>query len=180
MRTQEIIDRPPRTIMEVYKMLPEGTLAELIDGIIYMSPSPIRPHQRTISLLSARMTVFVEENDLGEVYVSPFDVYLDEKSNAVQPDIVFVSKARLSMIDPMGHIHGVPDLTVEVLSSGNRKYDLEKKKDLYERFGVLEFWIIDPLNKEATGYRLQNRKYIEFFKSTGKIESKLLGESFSF
>ncbi len=176
----ETVDRPPRTIMEVFKMLPEGTLAELIDGVIYMSPSPVRPHQRIVSLLLARITVFVEENDLGEAYVAPFDVYLDEEMNAVQPDIVFVSKKRLSVIDPVGHIHGVPDLTVEVLSPGNKRYDQEKKKELYERFGVQEYWIIDPSTKEAIGYTLQNGKYVEFFKDSGKIQSKLLNESFTF
>jgi Uma2 family endonuclease len=180
MKGNEVIDRPPRTIMEVFKMLPEGTLAELIDGILYMSPSPIRPHQRIVSLLAARITVFVEENDLGETYVAPFDVYLDEGQNAVQPDIVFVSKNRLSIIDPVGHIHGTPDLTIEVLSSGNREYDQEKKKELYERFGVREYWIIDPSTKEATGYSLQNGKYVVFFTACGKIQSRLLNQSFSF
>jgi len=176
----EVIDRPPRTIMEVFKMLPEGTLAELIDGVIYMSPSPIRPHQRIVSLLSARITVFVEENDLGEAYVAPFDVYLDEEINAVQPDIVFVSKERLSIIDPIGHIHGTPDLVVEVLSTGTKKYDQEKKKELYERFGVKEYWIIDPSTKETKGFTLQSGKYFESFKASGKIQSSLLNETFLF
>jgi len=173
-----LIDRPPRTIMEVFKMLPEGTLAELIDGVIYMSPSPIRNHQRIVSLLSARITVFVEEKGLGETYVAPFDVYLDEALNSVQPDIVFVLKKNLAIVQ--NHIHGVPDLTIEVLSPGNKEYDQEKKKGLYERFGIQEYWIIDPSTKEAIGYTLQDGKYVEFFRASGKIQSRLLNESFSF
>lgn len=128
---EEMISRPPRTIMEVYKMLPEGTLAELISGVLYMSPSPVRLHQRIVTMLSARISLYVEDNKLGEVYVAPFDVYLDECANAVQPDIVFVAKKNLSIIER--HIHGVPDLVVEVLSEGNKSHDLIKKKDLYQQ-----------------------------------------------
>jgi Uma2 family endonuclease len=74
-------------------MLPEGTLAELIDGILYMSPSPIDSHQRAVTRLVGQMYLFVEKNDLGEIFTAPFDVYLDEHSNAVQPDILFLFSA---------------------------------------------------------------------------------------
>ena len=68
-------DIPPRTIMEVFKILPEGTLAELIDGSIYMSPSPTANHQRTVGTLYAALRAHVEKNKLGEVFISPFDVF---------------------------------------------------------------------------------------------------------
>ena len=55
---EEMISRPPRTIMEVYKMLPEGTLAELINGVIYMSPSPVRNHQKIVTRLAGLMDSF--------------------------------------------------------------------------------------------------------------------------
>ena len=58
--------------------------------------------------------------------MAPFDVYLDEHANAVQPDIVFVTKKNRSIIEL--HIHGVPDLVVEVLSEGNKSHDLTKRK----------------------------------------------------
>lgn len=90
----ELLERPPRTIMEVYKILPQGTLAELIDGIIYMSPSPVTNHQRIVRKLLNKMSDFVEGNNLGEMFVSPFDVYLDEHANAVQPDICFCVKGK--------------------------------------------------------------------------------------
>lgn len=173
-----MISRPPRTIMEVYQMLPEGTLAELIDGNIYMSPSPIKLHQRVVTLLSAHMTLFVEENKLGEIYVAPFDVYLDNNSNAVQPDIIFISSKRLSIVKD--RVHGVPDLVVEVLSPGNKEHDTVKKKSLYEKFGVKEYWVIDPETKEAIGYELENNLYKEFFRSDGTVQSRLLNTSFKF
>lgn len=175
---EEMISRPPRTIMEVYKSLPEGTLAELINGVIYMSPSPVSPHQRIVTMLSARMALFVEDNSLGEVYVAPFDVYLDEHSSAVQPDIVFVAKENLSIIK--GHIHGVPDLVVEVLSGGNQSPDLVKKKGLYQRFGIKEYWIIDADAKEAVGFEYSSGMYHEFACNIGKVTSRLLQQAFEF
>lgn len=175
---EEMISRPPRNIMEVYKSLPEGTLAELINGVIYMSPSPVRPHQRIVTMLSARMALFVEDNSFGEVYVAPFDVYLDEHSNAVQPDIVFVALENLSIIE--GHIHGVPDLVVEVLSEGNKSHDLVKKKELYQRFGIKEYWIIDAETKEAVGFEHSRGKYLEFARNIGKVSSRLLQQTFEF
>lgn len=175
---EEMISRPPRTIMEVYKMLPEGTLAELINGVIYMSPSPVRPHQRIVTMLSARMALYVEDNKLGEVYVAPFDVYLDQHANAVQPDIVFVAQKNLSIIER--HIHGVPDLVVEVLSEGNKSNDLIKKKDLYHHFGVKEYWIIDPETKEAIAFEHTSGKYNEFAGNIGQVSSKLLHHTFEF
>ena len=175
---KKLLSRPPRTIMEVYKMLPEGTLAELIDGNIYMSPSPIREHQRIIAILSSKMILFTEEKKAGEVYTAPFDVYLDDHSNAVQPDIVFVSAAKLSIIDR--YIHGVPDLIVEVLSDGNEDHDRIRKKALYERFGVREYWIVDAVTKEATGYFHQDGKYTAAVTSVGEISSRVLNNTFEF
>ena len=174
----EMIEQPPRTIMEVYKMLPEGTLAELINNTIYRSPSPVRQHQRLATHLTSLLNLFVTDNNLGEVYAAPFDVYLDETSNAVQPDIIFVATENLGII--RHHIHGVPDLVVEILSDGSRDHDTNKKKILYEKFGVKEYWIIDPQTKEAIGFELQNGAYIEFYKMVGSIQSKLLQHTFQF
>ena len=98
-------DNPPRTIMEVFKILPEGTLAELIDGSIYMSPSPTANHQRTVGTLCAALRAHVEKNNLGEVFISPFDVFLDETSNAVQPDLIFISAGNSTVVEEDA-IHG--------------------------------------------------------------------------
>lgn len=165
-------------MMEVYRGLPEGTQAELIDATIYISTSRVRAHQRTVAILSSRMILYAEEKKIGEVYTAPFDVYLDEHANAVQPDIVFVSAAKLSIIDR--YIHGVPDLIVEVLSDGNEDHDRIRKKALYERFGVSEYWIIDAAIKNVTGYFYQNGKYDEAVTGTGKIASRVLNNTFEF
>ncbi len=174
----QTIERPPRTIMELYKMLPEGTLAEVIDGKIYMSPSPVTIHQRIVLKLSSKLSDFVEAQHLGEIFVSPYDVYLDDHSNAVQPDIIFVSVGQSHIVKD--HIYGVPDLLIELLSPGNQDHDKVTKRKLYEKFGVKEYWIIDPGTKVAVGYSLRQGSYQEFAKATGVVSSVVLNHSFEF
>lgn len=159
-------------------MLPEGTLAELINGILYMSPSPFEKHQRIITRLISQIYAYTEKFDLGEVFTAPFDVYLDEHSNAVQPDILFIAKANLSIIQ--GHVHGVPDLIIEILSAGNPAHDTKRKKELYEKFGVREYWIIDPETEQTIGYVFAEGVFKTIPSQPGQINSPLLAEVFSF
>jgi Uma2 family endonuclease len=169
---------PPRTIMEVYDMLPEGTLAEVIDGILYMSPSPVSIHQIVQGRIFLRLGTYVEENDLGVMIPPPMDVFFDDHSNAVQPDIIFISKSQLHIIQ--SKIKGTPELLGEIISPGNTFHDLERKKNLYERFGVKEYWIIEPHTKEVIGYKLVDGKFAPLPTLNGKIESPLLGCEINF
>jgi Uma2 family endonuclease len=173
------IQSPPRTIMEVYKMLPEGTLAELINGQLFMSPAPSTIHQRVSRKVLLRLEQFVEIHQLGEIFIAPYDVYLDEEKNAVQPDISFVSMQSSSIVKAHG-IVGVPDLVVEFLLPGNNKYDLTTKRDLYEKFGVKEYWIIDPFTKETIVYQLINSRYTLAGRTTATLFSPMFNHSFSF
>lgn len=109
------IQTPPRTIMEVFRSLPEGTLAEVINGNLYMSPSPTRSHQRLFRKLLVAFTNFIEPLALGEAFSAPYDVFLDEDANAVQPDIFFITTERLPIAEEDG-VYGAPDLIVEMLS----------------------------------------------------------------
>ena len=175
----ETMNLPPRTIMEVFKMLPEGTLAELIDGNLYMSPSPTANHQSIVLGLASTINDFVESQNLGKVFIAPFDVFLDELANAVQPDILFVAQERLSIVKPDA-VHGVPDLIIEVLSPGNPKYDLIGKKDLYEHFRVKEYWVIDPDTKQSTGFFLDGNTYGPAVSNQARIISRTLHQAFSY
>ena len=166
--------------MEVYKNLPEGTLAELIDNVIYMSPTPVTNHQLVLQTIFRRLCEHIEDQRKGYVIVAPFDIYLDETSNAVQPDIVVILKTNKNQPEPKGHFHGSPDLVVEILSPGNRNHDLVKKKDLYEKFGIAEYWIVDPQSKAALAYAMDSGKYTKISDETGIIRSSLLEASFSF
>ena len=166
--------------MEVYKNLPEGTLAELIENVIYMSPSPVTNHQKVLQLIFRRLSEAIEDRGRGEVFVSAFDVYLDEFKNAVQPDVLIIMNGNPGRLNPNGHFHGVPDFIVEVLSPGNKDYDLVKKKELYERFGVKEYWVVDPQTKQVQGFELKNKTYQLLFEGTANIQSALLNLSFVF
>jgi Uma2 family endonuclease len=172
-------ENPPRTIMELFKMLPEGTLAEVIDGSIYKSSSPAPRHQRIVGKLYRVLTDHIDGSNLGEVFISPCDVFLDEAANAVQPDLIFISDSNSSTIGEDA-IHGVPDMLLEVLSPGNPDHDLVRKKELYWKFGVKEYWIIDPNTRESTGFVLKGDQYIAAGKSTGRIKRVLLNKEFTF
>jgi Uma2 family endonuclease len=166
--------------MEVYQSLPEGTLAEVINNQIFMSPSPLSKHQKILNRINNRLYNYFEATGAGEVFTSPLDVYLDETSNAVQPDIIVVLKDNFKIINEQGHIHGTPDLLVEILSPGNKEYDLIKKKDLYERFGVKEYWIVDPETKLALVYKLVGGKYEGVGEDIGSITSDLIKTKIDF
>jgi Uma2 family endonuclease len=169
---------PPRTIMEEYKSLPEGTLAQLIENELIMSPAPLEKHQSILMEISAEMFQFVKKHQMGVVRVAPYDVYLDRK-NVFQPDLIFVSKANLHLIEADG-LHGSPDLVAEILSPFTAKYDLQVKKDVYERCGVQEYWLVDPADNAAIGYKLEAGSYVEFARAIGALQSELLGITIRF
>ena len=91
---------PPRTIMEVYQNLPEGTLAELIDNVIYMSPSPVYNHQKVLLEITTQLKQRLKVTD--RVIIAPFDIYLNETSNAVHPDIVVILNGNKGDLIPTG------------------------------------------------------------------------------
>lgn len=169
--------RPPRTGMEVFMMLPEGTLAELINDIIYMSPSPDFPHQEVSTELLTQIRNHTKKNNLGTC-LPTIDVFFDNK-NVLEPDILFISKENMDIVRDR-KIKGCPDLIIEILSPGNRKHDTEKKKAVYEKFGVKEYFIVDPENKEIITWYLTGKKYAKQQSVKGKIKSKLLKKTISF
>src|SRR3569833_1839284 len=75
----------PRTAMEVLNMLPEGTLCEVIDNVLYMSPSPTTDHQRILLNIAFEIKSFLSRQPLGEVFVAPCDVYINNEENVVEP-----------------------------------------------------------------------------------------------
>src|SRR5476651_2311274 len=100
----------PHTAMEVFEMLPEGTRCEVIDNVIYMSPSPTTDHQRLSLRIANKIYNFLIDNALGEVFAAPCGVYLNAGGeNVVEPDILFVKSERGSIIEKKGII-GAPDL----------------------------------------------------------------------
>lgn len=146
----------PRKTVEDFMRLPEGVRAELIDGELFMSPSPQRPHQWVLGRLFNHLSQFVEEHRLGEVYVAPLDVYLPT-GDVVEPDILFVSEANLEIVQDW--IRGVPDLVVEILSPEGVARDRLIKRELYARNGVQEYWIGDTEEKTIEVFALEGKSF---------------------
>lgn len=148
---------PPKTMMELFESLPEGTLAQLINNQIYMSPSPSNSHQKVLGTIFGHLQIFVEKIELGEVRLAPFDVFLNKK-NVFQPDIIFIAKNNLHNLKERGFF-GAPDLVIEILSPATWRFDNEEKKDEYERNGVKEYWMIDPIEKSTEGFYLEEGEF---------------------
>jgi len=158
-----------------YAALPEtGPRYQLIEGELEMSPSPNFRHQDIVGNIYAELRAFVRKRRLGKVCVSPVDVILDD-DNVFQPDVLFISASRKHIIAPEG-VRGAPDLCVEILSPSNRNLDLETKRVVYARHGVIEYWIVDPENDSVTIYRLQEnpRAPLRVLKNSETLSSDLM------
>ena len=129
-----------------YKTLTASTdrRYELIDGDLYMNPSPTVAHQVISRNLALRLHEHVSSRRCGLVLFAPLDVVLGEGEarSVVQPDILFVSNERAGIVTE-DEIIGAPDLVVEILSPRTAKRDVGIKKALYARSGVREYWIVD-------------------------------------
>jgi Uma2 family endonuclease len=125
-----------------YQLLPEDIRYEILDGDLCMVSSSNTKHQRVSKKLLVALARQVEERNLGEIFVAPYDVILSD-DNIVQPDILFIAGGRVGLVGEL-NLQGVPDLVIEILSAGSRKKDLETKKKIYARFGVGEYWVVDP------------------------------------
>ena len=142
-----------------YLKIPDDQRYELIEGeLTIMTPAPVPYHQWLSQNLGFELKEFVKKNSLGKIFLAPCDVYLDEE-NVLQPDILFISNERAGIIGEK-NIQGAPDLVIEVLSESNAYNDLVKKKKIYGRFGVKEYWIVDPLEKSVDIYSLKDSGFI--------------------
>jgi Uma2 family endonuclease len=95
---------------------------------------------------------FVSERNLGEVFYAPVDVVFGEH-DIVQPDLLFVRRENAGIVGQQA-VEGTPDLIIEILSPGSLHLDRHRKRALYERVGVPEFWLVDPANRAIEVFRL--------------------------
>lgn len=161
-----------RLTYEDYCAWPEdGRRHEIVDGEHYVRPSPKRKHQAVSVALTALLHSFARQNRLGQVFAAPFDVLFSDV-DVVQPDLVFVAAGNAEIVTE-DNIQGAPDLVVEILSESSRKYDLVTKRKLYERFGVREFWVLDPLLETATVYRLEDGAFRRLPELSAEAEDTL-------
>jgi Uma2 family endonuclease len=130
----------------------DGKRHEIVDGEHYVTPSPNTKHQTVSMNLTRALLRYLDEHPRGHLFAAPFDVVLSEL-DVVEPDLLFVSRERAGIVTEQ-HVRGAPDLVVEIVSPGTRKVDEVTKRKLYERFGVLEYWIVDP---ELDGIKVYRR-----------------------
>ncbi len=153
-----------------YLSLPEKYPAEFIKGEIVMSPSPSVKHQEIageIFVLLKRVS-----GGKGKVFYE-LDVHFDE-DNVVRPDIIYVSDE--SKIKD-NWIEGAPDLVVEVLSGSTATVELIDKKELYEKFGVKEYWVIDIENSMVYVFKNEGGRFV--LSCRGKVCLSEILKSFS-
>src|SRR6266851_2987465 len=127
---------PKLTYEDLRKMPEDGKRYELIDGEVYMTPSPNTKHQTIVGNLHMALRQFVDNRGLGKIFLAPFDVVFGERT-AVQPDLLFIRKSRLSILTDL-NVQGAPDLVIEVLSPSTASFDRETKLQVYARAGVAE------------------------------------------
>ena len=133
---------------------------ELLDGELVMVPAPNLGHQRVDAKLGWRIAQFVEERSLGEVFSAPCDVVLSE-TNVVQPDLLFVSNERAHILFNGANVRGAPDLVIEILSPSTTGRDRSLKRALYARYGVSEYWLVNPDARTVTVLRLDDGAFAE-------------------
>ncbi|MGB3208479.1 MAG: Uma2 family endonuclease [Crinalium sp.] len=134
---------------------------EVIDGELFMTRSPHRKHQQVCGKIFALLDTWSESTNLGVTIITPGIIFSEVDS--VIPDLVWVSKERLSEIeDEAGHLTAAPELVVEVLSPGkqNELRDKETKLKLYSVRGVQEYWIADRFHKQVEVYRREQARLV--------------------
>jgi Uma2 family endonuclease len=174
----ETIIHPPKSMLEVWESLPEGTLCQLINNKLIMSPAPLDIHQVVLNEINFKIFSFLKKSKIGQVRIAPYDVNFS-KQNILQPDIIFIKNENLHKIESKG-LSGSPDMIIEVLSPSTSQLDFEEKKLVYERFGVQEYFIIDPASKMVYAFLLNKNTYEEPEITEGKINSVLLNTQITF
>lgn len=176
---EDMISQVPKNALDVFRMLPEGTLCEVINNVLYMSAAPKYTHQRLVGLCYQRIANYLDETGEGMAAISPVDVYFEELNSAVQPDVMYISNENMHILHEDGYFYGAPDLIIEVLSSDKNR-DRVQKKSLYEKAGVKEYFIVNPANRNVIAYSLQEGSYQLMYQTDGFFRSALLNFEFWF
>lgn len=143
---------------------------ELRFGIVREPPAPFYSHQALVTRLTASLYDHVRTHELGWVCVSPIDVVLDrERALVVQPDVIFIARERLHIIDRC--VWGAPDLVVEVLSTGTARRDRTTKVRWYDTYGVRECWLLDPQSATLEVLQFGPNRRRRRFAGDNRVES---------
>lgn len=151
---------PRKLTYEDYLLFPEdGLRHEILDGEHYVTSAPSRWHQTASANLTYFFVDILRRNSLGRVFTAPFEVVLSE-NDVVHPDLLFISNGRLDRLTEK-NVQGAPDLVVEILSDSTRRRDETLKRGIYERFGVLEYWLVDPQRQTVRVFRSSGAGFVK-------------------
>lgn len=128
---------------------------EIIDGELIESTAPRVRHQRIVARLYMFFANHIASSGGGEIFFAPVDVLFSDR-DVVEPDLLFVADDQSSIVTEK-NVRGSPALVIEVLSEP--RIDRGRKRDLYVRFGVPEYWIVDPEADRIEVYRLRRETY---------------------
>lgn len=164
--------RPLKLTYEDYLYLPEdGKRHEIIDGDHYATATPDLKHQSVVGNLASALLGFTRLSRLGQIWMGPVDVVLSDY-DVVEPDLVFLGRDRMDLAANGANIQGAPDLIVEVFSPATRRTDAITKRNLYQKFGVQEYWLVDPELEIIQVYRMTEgffRREAELSAEQGEI-----------
>ena len=150
----------------------DGRRHELIDGVHVVTPSPATVHQRIVARLTVALSACLDASGLGEVFTAPFDVVLSEH-DVVEPDLLVVLREQQEILTDL-HVRGAPALVIEVLSPGTRRRDEGAKRRTYDRFGVQEYWLVNPAARSVSILRRESSGGLSLADTlTADAESKL-------
>jgi Uma2 family endonuclease len=139
--------------------MPEAhEIREIVDGELFMTPSPSPRHQSVVLAIGSLLLAWSQAHG-GRAFIAPLDVVLD-RQNVVEPDVLLFRQGRLGPIGD-GYPTVAPDVAVEVSSPSTRGRDRIVKRALYERFGVAEYWIVDLDEEIIEVYTLRSGHYHE-------------------
>jgi Uma2 family endonuclease len=155
---QTVAQSTTKLTYEDFVLFPDdGKRHEIIDGEHYVTPSPNVRHQTIVVNLITALQAFVRERRIGRVFVAPLDVLLS-LHDIVEPDVLFVSTERAGVLTS-ANVRGAPDFAIEVLSPSTRRRDERLKRDLYERAGITEYWLVDPEAETVKVFRREEAGY---------------------
>lgn len=129
---------------------------EIMDGELVVTPAPDLSHQTVVLELGARLWAWSRQHG-GRVFVAPLDVFFAD-DNVVEPDVLFVRAEHTDRLEEKV-VRGPPDIVVEVSSPSSRRLELVRKRELYERHGVTEYWYVDRDAERIERYRLEGDRY---------------------
>ncbi len=138
----------------------DGKRHELIDGEHYVTPSPNQKHQQIVTTLVGLLWGHLELTRFGKVFVAPFDVLFSD-FDVLEPDLLYISESRLDQVLTDKNVRGAPDLVVEVGSPSTRRRDEKLKYQVYERFGVAEYRVVDPDLDVVKVHSLVDGRYVK-------------------